>query len=234
MATVLAPDSWSSDITALFAAGVSVIGAVTFAMMIYMGALVAAPYRQRNEARRLARRAVEKDRAQQLIRVTPNQGSGSMPTGQGNTVSEIDAYLDVETIDQGRPLRNCRVKLLELEHYFAWTDRGTREAHESWVRDHFYQGQTYFFSWSGRPDTAEAVDVHRSERASIAKCVGTRPELTTTVRPAGHLFHGDQYHLKVEVTADNSLPLVKEYRLQLYQGNQTIIEEWDDSRTTWR
>ncbi len=42
------------------------------------------------------------DGTQQLIKVTPNHGSGMKPT-QGTTVWELDAYLDVETIDQSRP-----------------------------------------------------------------------------------------------------------------------------------
>jgi len=148
------------------------------------------------------------------------------PTGQGTTVWEINAYLDVSTVDVNKPLHNCRIKLLELEHYFAFTDKGKGALIERWERDRFYQGQTYFFSWSGRPATLDAVDVHRSERASIAKCVDTVPELTTTAGKVGHLFHGDQYHLIVEITADNSLPLTKEYWLQMHQGNRPVIEEW--------
>ncbi len=119
---------------------------------------------------------------------------------------------------------------MELEHYDTWKANGA--VVERWSRDLFYQGQAYSFSWSGRPHTVDAVDVPRRERASIAKCVGTRPELTTTAGAVCHLFYGDQYHLTVEITADNSLPLVKEYWLQMYQGSP-IIEEWDDSRTTW-
>lgn len=48
----LAPDSWSDDATAVFAAGVSVASAATFAGVILLGALAAAPYRQRNELRK--------------------------------------------------------------------------------------------------------------------------------------------------------------------------------------
>ena len=171
--------------------------------------------------------ALEKDRAQQLIRVTPNQGRGMKPTSQGTTVWEIYAYLDVETTDQGRPLRNCRIKLLELEHYLEWTDKDKEAVVGRWDRDSFYQGQTYFFSWSGRPDTVDAIEVSSGARATIAKLVGTIPEWTTTKGAVGHLFHGDEYHLIVEVTADNSLPLTKEYWLQMLGGNQPIIEEWD-------
>lgn len=177
--------------------------------------------------------ALEENGPQQLIRVTPNQGSSMRPINQGRTVWEIDAYLDVETIDQSRPLRNCRVKLRDLKHHLAYTDKNKDAVIERWDQDPFYQGQTYFFSWSGRPYTVEAVDVHKSERASIAKCVDTRPEWTTTAGAVGHMFHGDQYHLTVEVTADNSLPLTKEYWLQMHQGNRPVIEEWDDSRSTW-
>ena len=171
--------------------------------------------------------ATPRDGLQQLIRVTPNQGKNMRVTGPGTTVWEIDAYLDVETIDQGRPLRNCRIKLVELENYATWTDKNKDAMIERWSQDAFYQGQTYFFSWSGRPGTVEAVDVPKSERASIAKCVDTRPELTTTVGKVGHLLYGDQYHLIVEVTADNSLPLTKKYWLQMVGGNQPIIEELD-------
>lgn len=53
-AILLAPDSWSSDETALFAAAVSVASAVTFGFVIYVSALITAPYRQRNEARAAA------------------------------------------------------------------------------------------------------------------------------------------------------------------------------------
>lgn len=173
------------------------------------------------------RPAAEENGLQQLIRVTPSEGKGMKPAGQGTTVWEIDAYLDVETIDQSRPLSNCRIKLLELEHYLRWTDKNKGKEMDSWVRDSFYQGQAYFFSWSGRPDTIEAVDIHKSERASIAKCINTRPELTTTAGAVCHLFYGEQYHLIVEVTAENSLPLTKEYWLQMFQGNRPVIEKWD-------
>lgn len=172
---------------------------------------------------------LEEGGPQQLIRVTPNQGSNLTPTGQGDvTVWELDAYLDVETIDQSRPLRDCRIKLLELEHFETWIhkEKGKEAVIERWARDPFYQGQTYFFSWSGRPAAVDAVDVHSSERASIAKCAGVRPELTTTAGTVGYLFLGDQYHLTVEITADNSLPLTKEYWLQMIGGHQTIIEDW--------
>ena len=56
LAIWLAPDSWSSDTTAGFAAAVSIASAVTFGLVIYVGALVTAPYRQRNEARAVAGR----------------------------------------------------------------------------------------------------------------------------------------------------------------------------------
>jgi len=148
-------------------------------------------------------------------------------TGQGTTVWEINAYLDVETIDQRKPLRNCRIKLLELEHRLAYTDKDKEAVIERWSRDSFYGGQTCFFSWSGRLQAVDAIDVHKSARASIAKCVDTVPELTTTAGKVGHLFHGDQYHLTVEITADNSLPLTKEYWLQMHEGNRPVIEEWD-------
>ena len=172
--------------------------------------------------------AFEENGTQQLIRVTPSQGSNMTPIN-GSTVWEIDAYLDVETIDQSRPLLNCRIKLLELEHFDTWIhkDKGKETVIERWSRDSFYQGQRYLFSWSGKSHTVEAVDVPRSERASIAKCVNQRPEWTTTEGAVGHLFYGDQYHLIVEVTADNSLPLTKEYWLQMFGGNQPIIEEWN-------
>ncbi len=208
-------------------------GAITFVFLIGLWFVANIPIafaKQRHEARQALSQQKQAG-LQQLIRVTPNQVS-SMKPSQGTTVSEIDAYLDVATIDQGRPLRNCRVKFLELEHYLAWTESGVVK--ERWDRDPFYTGQTHFFSWSGRPDAVEAVDVPRSERACISKCINTRPEWTTTAGAVGHMFHGDQYHLTVEVTADNSLPLTKEYWLQMYQGSRLVIEEWDDSRTTWR
>jgi len=211
--------------------GVAMLGGlVTFVLLIVLWFSVNVPIalvKQRGEARRLARSALEENGTQQLIRVTPNQGSNMRPTSQGTTVWEIDAYLDVETIDQRKPLRNCRIKLLELEHYYAYTDKDKEAVIERWNQDSFYGGQTCFFCWSGRPDTVEAVDVHKSERASIARCVDTVPELTTTAGKVGHLFHGDQYHLIVEITADNSLPLTKEYWLKMHEGNGPVIEEWD-------
>lgn len=206
---------------------VAVVVAALSLFAVWVGATASAPLRQRNEARRLAGSALKENGTQQLIRVTSNQGSNMRPTNQGTTVWEIDAYLDVETIDQRKPLRNCRIKLLELEHHLACTDKDKEAVIERWGRDSFYGGQACFFCWSGRPQTVDAVDVHKSERASIAKCVDTVPELTTTAGKVGHLFHGDQYHLTVEITADNSLPLTKEYWLQMHEGNRPVIEEWD-------
>lgn len=170
-----------------------------------------------------------------LIEVSPSHASSLKPIGQGNTAREVVAYLDVQTADVNKPLRNCRVKLVELHHYLAVTDRNTREVIERWDRDSFYAGQTYFFRWSGRGSSIDAVDVHSRERASIARCVGTTAtELTTTAEgPASHMFHGDQYHLVVEITADNSRPATRDYWLQLHQGDSPVIEEWDENRTTW-
>jgi hypothetical protein len=158
-----------------------------------------------------------------------------MPTGQGgNTVSEVVAYLDVATADTNEPLRNCRVKLLDIHHYFAYTDRGRDQVVERWDKDNFYAGQTYFFRWSGRDESIDAVDISSQERATIARCLDSHStELTTTAGPAGHLFHGDQYHLTVEITADNSRPITREYWLKMHQGKSDVIEEWDDSRTSW-
>ncbi|MDO8614857.1 MAG: hypothetical protein Q7T33_03850 [Dehalococcoidia bacterium] len=168
-----------------------------------------------------------------LIGVTPNQAAGRNPVGGGNTVSEVVAYLDVAAIDENRPLRNCRVKLRELEHYFAWTDKSAGEVKESWGRDSFYVGHTYFFTWSGRGSSVDAIDIQSMERASIARCINTVPELTTTAGKVGHLFHGDQYRLTVEITADNSRPLTKSYWLQMHAGKSPVIKEWDDSQTSW-
>ena len=169
-----------------------------------------------------------------LIRATPSQASSLRPTGQGGaTVWEVVAYLDVATADTTKPLRNCRVKLLDLHHHMAYTDRNIGQVVERWDRDAFSAGQTYFFSWSGRHGSIDAVDIHSKERSSIARCLGTRTELTTTAGAAGHIFHGDQYHLIVEITADNSRPVTREYWLRMHQGKSAVIEEWDDSRTTW-
>ncbi len=169
-----------------------------------------------------------------LIRVTPTQSSGQTPVGSGNTVSETVAYLGVATADTNRPLLNCRIKLLDLQHHMASTNLQTQEVVERWDRDYFYAGQTYFFRWSGRDEALDAVDIHSQERASIARCLGaTSGDLTTTRGPAGHIYHGDQYHLVVEVTAENAQPVTKEYRLQMIQGHSPLIEEWDESRTTW-
>jgi hypothetical protein len=166
------------------------------------------------------------------LKVTPRQAGGRKPMAHGDTTSEIIAYLDIETTDENAPLRNCRVKLLELEHHTAWTQEG--EVKERWDRDSFYAGQTYFFSWSGRASSIEAVDIYKKERAVIARCVGTRPELTTTQGAVGHLFHGDRYHLTVEITTDDSLPITREYCLQMHQGRDLpVIQEWDAGQTSW-
>ena len=60
-----------------------------------------------------------------LIRVTPAQASGMRPTGQGQTVWEVVAYLDVETADCTKPLHNCRIKLLDLYLYYGFSS-GTK------------------------------------------------------------------------------------------------------------
>ena len=85
-----------------------------------------------------------------LIRVTPSQATSHRPMGQRNISSEVIAYLDVETAEAGNPLRNCRIKLTDLFHHMAYTDRGKGVVVERWDRDTFYAGQTYFFRWSGR------------------------------------------------------------------------------------
>ena len=177
--------------------------------------------------KRLEALKLEEDGLQQLIRATPNQGQGLKPIGS-DTAWEIDAYLDVEPSDPRSPLRNCRIKLVEFEQRIAWTDNGVNKVR--WNRDTFYQGQTYYFSWSGKASSVDAVDIHKSERAIIAKCVNQAPELTTTAGKVGHLFYGDEYHVIVEITADNSLSLTKEYWLQMYQHTGPVIEEWDASR----
>jgi len=170
-----------------------------------------------------------------LIRATPIQVSSLRPTGQGQPAWEVLAYLDVETADRNKPLHNCRIKLLDLYHFHAFKERSGDEVQvvERWDRDTFYGGQTYAFCWSGRDSCVDAIDVHSKERASIARCLDTRAELTTTSGSAGHLFHGDQYHLFVEITADNSRPVKKEYWLRMHEGSSPVIQEWDDSRTTW-
>lgn len=168
-----------------------------------------------------------------LIRATPNKGSGSMPV-RSNTVTHVLAYLDVKTADCAKPLRSCRVKLIDLYHYSAYTDLNIGKVVERWDRDHFHAGQTWFFPWSGRTNSVDAVDIHSSERAVIASCLETNAELMTTGGPAGHIFHGDQYRLAIEITADNCRPFRRDYWLQLHQGDGPVIEEWDDSRTTWQ
>lgn len=176
--------------------------------------------------------AIQRD---DLIRATPSQATSQRPMGQGNISTEIVAYLDVETAQISKSLRNCRIKLLDLFHYMAYTDRGKGVVVERWDRDTFYAGQTYFFRWSGRGQSVDAVDVSSRERAEIARCLGTAVELTTTAPgPVGHIFHGDQYHLTVEITADNSRPVEREYWLQMHQGGSAVFAEWDESRTTWR
>ncbi len=167
----------------------------------------------------------------QLIKATPRGGENMRPTGGGVTSWEVDAYIDVETLDEGEPLRNCRIKLVDLLHRNDWTEKSTREVHVSWTRDPFYQGQTYFFGWSGRPNQVDAVDVPRRETATVARSIDTHPQWTTTLGAVGRLFDGDQYHLFVEITADNSLPLSKEYWLQMRQvvlgSAGSVIEDWE-------
>ena len=51
IAGLLAPNAWSNGETAWFAAGVAITAALVVAGFTYVGCLVAAPYRQRDEAR---------------------------------------------------------------------------------------------------------------------------------------------------------------------------------------
>ncbi len=236
------PDDPSRFESAIYPLSGVVLGFVAAYALIYLWNFIRAPYRQRNEVREFAatvqrqRESLEAvNQKDVLIQATPSQASSLRPTGRGgDTVSEIVAYLDVATTDTNKPLRNCRIKLLDLYHHMAYMDRNKGQVVERWDRDSFYAGQTYFFSWSGRDNSVDAVDVHSQERATIARCLGTTlTELTTTSGRVGHIFHGDQYHLTVEITADNSRPVTKEYWLRMHQGKSAVIEEWDDSRTSW-
>ncbi len=169
-----------------------------------------------------------------LIEVTPISVKGHVPLAHGDTASEVFAFLDVRTKSTAKPLEGCRVKLLDLHNYSAHTDMNQGKVIETWNRDYFYSGQTYFFSWSGRDKTVEAVDIHSQERAIVAGLRGSSSfQLATTSEAALHMYHGDQYHLFVEITAENSQPVLKEYWLQMHHGKSSVIEEWDHSKTSW-
>lgn len=96
----LAPDSWSSDATTAFAAGVSVASAATFAWVIYLGALAAAPYRQRNELRRATQAARAPERR-------PVLRFGEPRAYQSETFTMTWTYVMM----QGAPQQEARVPL---------------------------------------------------------------------------------------------------------------------------
>ena len=53
----------------------------------------------------------------------------------------------------------------------------------------------------------------------------------TTTETIGHMNHGDQYRVKVEITADNSLPLQGDYWVRIgIGGDRPVIEDWDDAK----
>ena len=153
---------------------------------------------------------------QQLIRATPGHIRHGQPT-------VVEAFLDVETTNQNQPLRNCRVMLVGLHTYSASTH---------WQEDPAYSGQTYFFTWRDKEPTVEARDIQGKEQANIAKATRTTQcEWTTTDKAIGRIGHGDQYRLKVEITADNSLPLQRDYWVRIGIGGvRPVIEDWDDAK----
>ena len=51
IAASLAPSGWSDATTAWFGAGVALAGAATLVVLVLVGSVIVAPYRQRNEAR---------------------------------------------------------------------------------------------------------------------------------------------------------------------------------------
>ena len=135
----------------------------------------------------------------------------------------VEAYLEVENINPNQPLRNCRVMLVVLHTYSA-------SAH--WQEDSSYSGETYFFTWRGQAPTVEAIAVQGKERANIAQGISTKKcEWMTTAGAIGGIGHGDQYRLKVEITADNSPPLGRDYWLRIGIGGvRPVIEDWDDAK----
>ena len=135
----------------------------------------------------------------------------------------VEAFLDVETTNQNQPLRNCRVMLVGLHTYSASTH---------WQEDPAYSGQTYFFTWRGKEPTVEARDVQGKERANIAQATRTtKCEWMTTGSAIGRIGHGDQYRLKVKITADNSLSLQRDYWVRIgIGGDRLVIEDWGDAK----
>lgn len=115
LAAWLAPGSWSSDETALFAAGVSISSAVTFAIFIYSGTLVTAPYRQRNEARRALEIA---QHSQQSLNIQPGIQGGVVFLKITNRGEDNEFQVQVEELD-GIAIRGVPVHFPYLAPWFG-------------------------------------------------------------------------------------------------------------------
>ena len=124
------------------------------------------------------------------------------------------AQLDVTNLGGGT-LKDCRVRLL---------------ACKARIDDHLieeFNGQSPYFRWVGKSEGSEACDIQTSHAAEIAVgtsdtrgpiIVGARAMIgaSLTVTQHGHypLHDGQPYYLDLEVTASNSAPVIKTFRLQ--------------------